>query len=111
MKSKIKNVLDAKKAFQKLKDDYDQKVFEIIQQIFDEHLKEKCIKHNMSFFSGNSTFIFKDNSSGKTYDLEEFPKCLRLSKNTKELLNMYMENYGFSCDSIGTMMEPFVEHK
>jgi len=107
MKSKIKSVADAVKILDLMKEEYDKNVMEIAQKVFDEHLKEKCIKHNMSFFTGNGSFYFEDNSSGKSYELDEIPKCLRLGKHTKELLNMYMTDYGFRFDSLGTMMETF----
>lgn len=103
MSKKIKNTDDLKAILDTYQEEYQEKIFSIVNKVFDEHLKERCDKYGFEFFSGNGEFLFKHIESGKTYDLDEIPSCLRVPQNIKDIFKMYMEPYGFRADNVGSL--------
>lgn len=100
--------LEAVEAFlEKIKNDYNDQVIGFSQKFFDTHIKPRCDKYELNFYSGNGDFYFEKRDGSKTYDIDEIPSCFRLSNEMKTIFSMTMENYHMPCNNFGSLCNQY----
>lgn len=101
---KLNTVEQIKAALEQAQAEYEAKVFAIAEQVHAQKIVPLCEKHGYDFYAGNAMYVFKSKATGEYDESDTFPKVMRAGEKVKEIMDMFMIEYGFPADSLGTMM-------
>lgn len=100
---KLNTHAQVKAELDKAKQEYEDKVFAIVESVRASKVEPLCQKHGYNFFAGNGLYVFQNKTNEKEH-VESIPRELNAGPHLTAIMNMYMEDYGFPADSLGTMM-------